>query len=436
MTAVTDANQAFLDDLIWRGLVANSTDLGALVSALDEGPLTLYCGYDPTAASLHVGHLVPVLLLRRFQLAGHRPIALVGGATGLIGDPSGRSAERSLHDPSVVASWVETIRGQVSAYLRFDESNSGALAVSNLDWTAEISAIELLRDIGKHFSVNQMLAKDSVSTRLAGDGISYTEFSYMILQSLDYLELYRRHGCRLQIGGSDQWGNITAGLDLIRRVEGHDGPSAHALTVPLVTKADGAKFGKSAGGAIWLDPTMTSPYAFHQFWLTADDRDIPNYLRYFSFRSREEIEALEAATLERPAAREAQRALADELTTLVHGEAATNAAKAAASALFGQGALEDLDPAMLTAALREAPHTEITRPAEGGEWPLLVDLMAATELVASRSAARRTVAESGASLNNVKVVDADQRLSPADLLPGGCAVLRRGKRSVAGVFVL
>ncbi|MFD0889468.1 tyrosine--tRNA ligase, partial [Streptosporangium algeriense] len=304
-----------LDDLAWRGLIAQSTDIDALRAAMAEGPITVYCGFDPTAPSLHVGNLVPLLTLTRLQRAGHRIIGLVGGATGLIGDPSGRSTERSLNSSEVVAEWVARIRVQLEKFLDFSEESGGTL-VSNLDWTEGMSAIDFLRDVGKHFPINRMLARESVSARLGGDGLSYTEFSYQILQANDYLELNRRYGCTLQIGGSDQWGNITAGTDLIRRVTGGH---VHALTVPLITKADGTKFGKTAGGAVWLNPEMTSPYAFYQFWLNADDRDVVKFLKIYSFKSREEIEELEKAAVERPAAREAQRALAAEFTTLLHG---------------------------------------------------------------------------------------------------------------------
>lgn len=327
-----------LDDLAWRGLIAQSTDIDALRAAMAEGPITVYCGFDPTAPSLHVGNLVPLLTLTRMQRAGHRIIGLVGGATGLIGDPSGRSTERSLNSSDTVAEWVARIRVQLERFLDFSEE-SGGILVSNLDWTENMSAIDFLRDVGKHFPVNRMLARESVSARLGGEGLSYTEFSYQILQANDYLELNRRYGCALQIGGSDQWGNITAGTDLVRRVTGGH---VHALTVPLITKADGTKFGKTAGGAVWLNPEMTSPYAFYQFWLNADDRDVVKFLKIYSFRSREEIERLEKAAVERPAAREAQRALATEFTTLLHGADECAAVVAASAALFGQGSLEGL----------------------------------------------------------------------------------------------
>jgi tyrosyl-tRNA synthetase len=413
-----------LDELAWRGLVAQSTDIDALRDDLRDGPLTLYCGFDPTAESLHAGNLLQLVTLRRFQLAGHRPIALAGGATGLIGDPSGRSSEREFVTKEEVAARLERIRPQLERFV--DISGGSALLVNNLDWTEGLSALDFLRDIGKHFSVNVMLARESVSARLEGGGISYTEFSYMLLQAFDYLELYRRHGCRLQTGGSDQWGNIVAGLDLIRRVEGG---SAHALTTPLVTSVTGEKFGKSTGGGrLWLDPQLTSPYAFYQYWINVDDRDCGSYLRYFTFLDEAEIADLDRATAERPAAREAQRRLAEELTTLVHGKDECARAVAASRALFGQGELAELDPATLEAALAEAPHEQVA-----GELPSVVELLALTGLCASRSAARRTVEEGGAYLNNRKVADIEAVPDESDLLHGRWLVLRRGRRNVAGV---
>jgi len=413
-----------LDDLAWRGLIAQSTDLEALRAELAAGPVTLYCGFDPTAPSLHIGSLAQILPLRRFQLAGHRPIALVGGATGLVGDPSGKAAERALADAEVVASWVERLRAQIEPYLDFGGATAARI-VNNLDWTASLTAIEFLRDLGKHFSVNRMLGKESVSARLETAGISFTEFSYQVLQSYDYLELYRRHGCRLQTGGSDQWGNITAGVDLIRRVEGG---SVHALTTPLVTKADGTKFGKTETGTIWLDPSMTSPYAFYQFWVNADDRDVVDYLKAFTFAPAAEIETLAAAVVERPAAREAQRRLAEQVTTLVHGAAECAQAVAASHALFGAGELSGLDAGTLAAALAETVTVEV-----GDPLPTVIDLLVASGLAPSRSAARRTVAEGGAYLNNARVTDPEAALTEADLLHGRWAVLRRGRREVAGV---
>jgi tyrosyl-tRNA synthetase len=421
-----------IDELSWRGLIALSTDLDELRKALDSGMVTVYIGFDPTAPGLHIGNLVQLLTLRRLQLAGHRPIAVVGGATGLIGDPSGKSAERVLNPVEVVAEWVERIRGEVSRFLDFGASENSALVVSNLDWTASLTALEFLRDIGKHFPVNQMLARESVKARLEAGGISYTEFSYQILQALDYLELYRRHQCTLQIGGSDQWGNLVAGVDLIRRVEGG---TAHALATPLITKPDGTKYGKTEGGAIWISPDLMSPYAFYQFWLNVSDAEVPNLLRVFTFLSREEIEDLQRQTAERPAARAGQRALAEHVTTLVHGQEATHRVMAASRALFGQADLADVDPRTLADAVREIPHAEVVVPPGSDAFPPVVDLMALTGIVPSKSAARRAVAEGGAYLNNHKVTSEDAAPTPADLLPGGYLILRRGKRTVGAIQV-
>jgi len=419
-----------LDDLAWRGLIAQSTDLDELRALLAAGPVTLYCGFDPTAPSLHLGNLIQILTLRRFQRAGHRPIGLVGGATGLIGDPSGKSAERVLNSEETVAGWVGRVRGQVSKFLEFDDGPTGATMVSNLDWTGPMSAIEFLRDIGKHFPVNRMLARETVKARLDSTGMSYTEFSYVLLQSMDFLELYRRHGCLLQTGGSDQWGNLTAGVDLIRRAEGG---SAHALTTPLLTKADGTKFGKTAGGeTYWLDPELTSPYAFYQFWINADDRDVEQFLKFFSFRPREEIEDLVKQGADRPAARAPQRALAEEMTTLVHGADETARVVAASRALFGQGSLEELDERTLNAALAEVPRAQVP---SGDDLPTVVDLLAASGLCKSKSEARRAIAQGGAYLNNAKVESEDAVPAAGDLLHGRFLVLRRGKRNVGGVEV-
>ncbi|MET7700616.1 MULTISPECIES: tyrosine--tRNA ligase [unclassified Streptomyces] len=415
-----------VDELKWRGLIALSTDEDALRKAFADGPVTFYCGFDPTAPSLHLGNLVQILTMRRIQQAGNRPLGLVGGATGLIGDPKPNS-ERTLNAPEVVAQWVERLRAQIAPLLDFEGPNA-AIMVNNLDWTQGLSAIEFLRDVGKHFRVNKMIAKEAVSRRLNSDaGISYTEFSYQILQGMDFLELYRRHGCTLQTGGSDQWGNLTSGTDLIHRVEPE--AAVHALGTPLITKADGTKFGKTESGTIWLDPEMTTPYAFYQFWLNADDRDVSKFLRIFSFRSHEEIEELEKQTEERPQARAAQRALAEELTTLVHGAGQTAAVIAASKALFGQGELGELDDATLTSALSEVPHIKV---AELGQ---VVDLFAEVGLVASKSAARRTVKEGGAYVNNVKVTAEDAVPAPEDLLHGRWLVLRRGKKNLAAVEV-
>ena len=415
-----------VDELKWRGLIALSTDEDALRKAFADGPVTFYCGFDPTAPSLHLGNLVQILTMRRIQQAGHRPLGLVGGATGLIGDPKPTS-ERTLNAPEIVAGWVERLEAQIRPLLDFEGPNA-AVMVNNLDWTQEMSAIEFLRDVGKHFRVNKMIAKEAVSRRLNSDaGISYTEFSYQILQGMDFLELYRRYGCTLQTGGSDQWGNLTSGTDLIHRVE--PGAEVHALGTPLITKADGTKFGKTESGTVWLDPEMTTPYAFYQFWLNADDRDVSKFLRIFSFRSRAEIEELEQQTAERPQARAAHRALAEELTTLVHGAAQCEAVVAASRALFGQGDLAELDEATLAAALSEVPHVQVT------ELAPVVDLLAEVGLVASKSAARRTVKEGGAYVNNVKVPAEDTVPGGDELLHGRWLVLRRGKKNLAAVEV-
>ncbi|TDD65165.1 tyrosine--tRNA ligase [Jiangella aurantiaca] len=418
-----------LDELHWRGLIALSTDEQALRSALAAGPVTYYCGFDPTAPSLHIGNLVQILTMRRLQQAGNDPLALVGGATGLIGDPK-MTSERALNDRDTVAGWVERIRKQIEPLLDFDGPHPARM-VNNLDWTAPLSAIDFLRDVGKHFRLGKMLAKETVSARLNSDqGISFTEFSYQILQGMDYLELYRRYGCVLQSGGSDQWGNLTSGVDLIHRVERQ---SVHALATPLVTKADGTKFGKTESGTVWLDAEMTSPYAFFQFWVNADDRDVIGYLKVFSFRSRDEIAELEREVTEKPAARSAQRALASDVTSLVHGPEETAKVIAASRALFGMGALEELDAGTLKAALDEAGAPAVEA---GEELPSYVDLFVQSGLVDSRSAARRAISDGGAYVNNVRL---DPGLSPEDrpgrddLLHGRYLVLRRGKRTVGGV---
>jgi tyrosyl-tRNA synthetase len=412
-----------LDELEWRGLLAQTTDREELAAALAAGPVNVYCGFDPTAPSLHIGNLVQILMLRRLQDAGHRPFALVGGATGLIGDPK-MTGERTLNDPAVVAGWVERIRGQIAPLLAFDGPNAATM-VNNLDWTAGLSAIDFLRDVGKHYRLGTMLAKDTVARRLSSDqGISFTEFSYQILQGMDFLELYRRHGVTLQSGGSDQWGNLLSGVELVRKVEG---ATVHAITTPLITKADGTKFGKTESGTVWLDPALTSPYAFYQFWLNTDDADVIGYLRVFTFRTREQIAALEEAVAQRPAAREAQRALAGDVTTLVHGAAATEKVVAASQALFGRGVLAELDDETLAAAVAELPS------APGAAGDPLVDLFVATGLVASKGAARRAVAEGGLSVNNRRVSDEAAVLAAEQLLGGRFAVLRRGRRSLAVV---
>ncbi|GMA26319.1 tyrosine--tRNA ligase [Luteimicrobium album] len=410
-----------LDELQWRGLVAQSTDEAALRDALGAGPVTYYCGFDPTAPSLHHGHLVQLILLRHLQLAGHRALALVGGATGLIGDPR-PSSERTLNTKEVVAEWTDRLRSQISRFLDFEGDNPAKL-VNNLDWTGELTAIDFLRDVGKHYRLGTMLAKDIVARRLDSEqGISFTEFSYQILQGMDYLELFRREGCTLQTGGNDQWGNLLSGVELIRKAEQ---ASVHVLTTPLITKADGTKFGKTEGGAVWLAPDMMTPYAFYQFWVNADDADVVRFLKIFTFRTREEIAELERSVQERPAAREAQRTLASDVTTLVHGEDATKAVIAASQALFGRGDLRELDEATLSSAVAELPRVDV---APGTP---VVEALAGAGLVAGRSAARRAIAEGGAYVNNVKVTGEDATLDPAELLHGRYALLRRGKRTLA-----
>ena len=420
-----------LDELTWRGLLALSTDLGELGTAMDSGRVTFYGGFDPTAPGLHIGNLVLLLTMRRLQLAGHRPIGLVGGATGLIGDPSGKSAERVLNPRETVAAWVERIRGEVARFLDFSPDQSGALLVSNLEWTEQLSTLDFLRDIGKHFPVNRMLARESVRARLEAGGISYTEFSYQVLQAYDYLELYRRYGCTLQLGGSDQWGNLVAGVDLIKRVEA---VPVHALATPLISRPDGVKYGKTEGGAIWLSPDLMSPYAFYQFWINRSDAEVGGLLRVFTFRGREEIGELERLATEAPAGREAQRVLAGDVTTLVHGAAECAKAVAASQALFGQGELADLDERTLAAALAEVPLVTV-KPAPSG-LPTVVDLLTATGIAASKSAARRAIAEGGAYLNNQRVLTEEAEPGLSDLLHGRFLVVRRGKRTVAGVEVV
>ena len=415
-----------LDDLEARGLIAHSTDRDALRAELSAGSITYYVGFDPTAPSLHIGNLLQILTARRLQLAGHRPLLLVGGSTGLIGDPK-EAGERVMNTKETVGEWVQRIASQVSRFVEFDGDN-GATIVNNLDWTSGLSTIDFLRDIGKHFPVNRMLARDVVSSRLES-GISYTEFSYVLLQSMDFLELNRRHGCVLQTGGSDQWGNITAGVELIRRA---DGKKAHALATPLITKADGTKFGKTESGTVWLDPELTSPYAFYQSWIQAEDAKVVEYLRQFTFLGLDEIARLEAEHSEKPALRVAQRRLAAEMTTIVHGEAETAAAELASLALFGRAELGDLPETTLAAALTEAGAAELS----AADSPTIVDALVASGLADSRSAARRSVGEGGAYLNNERVTDPDLVLAGDLLLYRTWAVIRKGKRSVSGVRIV
>lgn len=417
-----------LDELHWRGLIAQSTDLDALRAHLDEGAVSLYCGFDPTGPSLHAGHLIPLLTLRRFQLAGHRPIVLAGGATGMIGDPR-EVGERSMHTVDTVADWAERISGQLERFVDLTEGPAGARVVNNMQWTGHLTAIEFLRDVGKHFSLNTMLGRDTVKRRLDGEGISYTEFSYMLLQANDYLQLRRSMGCTVQLGGSDQWGNIIGGVDLNRRV---DGESVHAMTVPLVTSSDGKKFGKSTGGgSLWLDPAMTSPYTWFQYFLNTADADVIRYLRWFSFLGQQEIDELDEITRDKPQLRAAQKRLAEEMTTLVHGVAATESVQAASLALFGRGELGDLDEATLAAALEDAGAVEV----KPGEPTSVVDLLAATGLSESKGAARRAIGEGGAYVNNTRISDPEWQPAPGDLLHGTWLVLRRGKKSFAGVRI-
>lgn len=415
-----------LDDLQWRGLVAHSTDLDALSAALQESSVRFYVGFDPTAPSLHMGNLVQLTTARRLQDAGHTPYLLVGGATGMIGDPRD-SGERTLNSLETVQEWTEGVRRQIEPFLAFSGDN-GATMVNNYDWTEGLSVIDFLRDVGKHFPVNRMLSRETVKRRLES-GISYTEFSYVLLQSMDFLTLYREHGVTLQFGGSDQWGNLTGGAELIRRAESG---SAHAFATPLVTKADGTKYGKTEGGALWLDPAMMSPYAFHQFWLNVEDEKVGEMLRIFTFLPRADIEALEARHEEKPFLREAQKTLADEVTTFVHGPEETEQAKAAAAALFGGGDLMGLQPQTLAAALSEAGSTVVER---GEALPSVIDLLLASGLATSKGDARRTVSEGGAYVNNVRVEDPDAAVGQHDLIGGAWLVLRRGKKKFAGIEI-
>ena len=438
---VADENHTdILDELTWRGLIGQTTDEQSLREALADGPISLYAGFDPTASSLHAGHLVPLLTLRRFQLAGHRPVVLAGGATGLIGDPRD-VGERTMNSTDTVADWADNIVGQLKRFVDIGSGETGAgsaasgpngtdaVLVNNMEWTADLSTIDFLRDVGKHFSVNVMLARETVKRRLESDGISYTEFSYLLLQSNDYLQLYRKYGCVLQIGGSDQWGNIVGGVDLIRKVEG---ASAHALTVPLVTSSDGKKFGKSTGGgSLWLDPEQTSPYAWYQYFVNTADADVVRYLKWFTFLTRDEIDELARETEEKPFLRSAQKRLAAEMTTLIHGADQTAAVELASQALFGRAELDGLDETTLAAALGETGIAEYPAGAE----PTIVELFVDTGLATGNKAARRAVDEGGAYVNNVKITDADWRPTSSDLLHGRWLVLRRGKKTFSGARI-
>lgn len=417
-----------IDELSWRGLINQSTDLDTLREATENNSITLYCGFDPTGPSLHAGHLVPLLMLARFQQAGHRPLVLAGGATGMIGDPRD-VGERNMNDADTVADWAGRISGQLRRFVRFEGDNAATL-VNNNDWTKDLSVIEFLRDTGKHFSLNTMLSRDTVKRRLENDGISYTEFSYMLLQANDYVQLNEDYGCSLQVGGGDQWGNLVAGVDLVRRVRGE---SVHALTVPLVTDAEGKKFGKSTGGgSLWLDPEMTSPYTWYQYFINTADADVIRYLRWFTFLGEEELKSLETEVAERPFKREAQRTLAREMTNLVHGEEATKAVELAAQALFGRAELSELDEATLASAVSETEIVEITAGADRS----IIDLMVATGLSESRGAARRAIKEGGAYVNNERISAEEWEPTGDDLLHGSWLVLRRGKKNFAGVRVL
>jgi tyrosyl-tRNA synthetase len=427
VTAPHPAPADILEELTWRGLIAQSTDLDELGKVLSE-LTTLYAGFDPTASSLHAGHLVPLLTLKRFQRSGHRPIVLAGGATGLIGDPRD-VGERTMQSAETVAESAQRIKGQLERFVDFDESPTGAVVVNNLDWTGNLTAVDFLRDLGKHFSVNVMLARETVRRRLESDGMSYTEFSYMLLQANDYLQLHRDYGCALQVGGSDQWGNIIAGVDLTRRV---DGDAVHAMTVPLVTSSDGKKFGKSTGGgSLWLDPEMTTPYAWYQYFLNTADADVVRYLKWFTFLSRDEIADLEQVTADTPHLRAAQRRLAAEMTTLVHGQANTDAVETASQALFGRAELDSLDEGTLSAALSETTVAEF----DAGSSPTIVELLVATGLSDSNKAARRTINEGGAYVNNTKITTDDWMPAADDLLHGAWLVVRRGKKNLAGARV-
>ena len=425
---MTDMN--IIDELEWRGLIAQSTDLDALRALAEDGPITAYVGFDPTGSSLHAGHLVPLVMLKRFQEAGHRPIALAGGATGMIGDPRD-VGERSMLTEAEIAGNVEKIEGQLRRFIDIVEEDQPGrgLLVNNYDWVSKMSVIEFLRDLGKNFSLNTMLDRDTVKRRLESDGMSYTEFSYMLLQANDFVHLRRNYGCRLQIGGSDQWGNIVSGVDLNRRL---DAEKVHGLTVPLVTDAEGNKFGKSTGGGkLWLDAEQTSPYAWYQYFINAGDAVVVDYLKWFTFLTREEIAEYEVAVAERPFKREAQRRLAQEMTDLVHGPEATKAVELAAQALFGRAELTELDENTLASAVSETEVADVN----AGEPDNAVDLLVASGLAKSKGEARRTIKEGGAYANNERITDEAWVPADSDLLHGKWLVLRRGKKNVAGVRV-
>ncbi|SES18416.1 tyrosine--tRNA ligase [Corynebacterium cystitidis] len=415
-----------IDELSWRGLINQSTDLDELREAT-ERPITLYCGFDPTGPSLHAGHLVPLLMLRRFQEAGHRPLVLAGGATGMIGDPRD-VGERTMNSEDTVGEWAERISGQLSRFVSFEGDNAAQL-VNNNDWTKDMTVINFLRDVGKHFPLSTMLARDTVKRRLENDGISYTEFSYMLLQANDFVQLRRNYGCVLQVGGGDQWGNLVAGVDLNRRM---DQEQVHALTVPLVTDSDGKKFGKSTGGgSLWLDPEMTSPYTWYQYFINVSDADVIRYLRWFTFLTQEELAELEVEVAERPFKREAQRCLAREMTDLVHGPDATKAVELASQALFGRAELTELDESTLASAVSETEVFEVN----AGDDRTIIDLLVGSGLVDSRGNARRAVKEGGAYVNNQRIESDDWAPTTADLLHGHWLVLRRGKKKFAGVRI-
>lgn len=418
---------SILSELEQRKLIADSTDRASLDELLASQSVTFYCGFDPTAPALHLGNLAQLITMKRFQLHGHRPLVLIGGATGLIGDPK-ESGERSLNTEDVVEGWLTRIGNSITRYFDFTSQNA-CVVVNNYDWTKDISAIAFLRDIGKHFSINRMLDRDAVSVRLANQGISYTEFSYVLLQSLDYVQLNKTHDCQLQIGGSDQWGNITSGCDLVRRI---NGVTVHALTTPLIVKADGTKFGKTESGTVWIDKELTSPYAFYQFWLNADDRDVETYLNTFSLKSLDEIRSLVEQSHANPHLRIGQRALAEELTTLVHSEDATRKVKEASEALFGNSELERVDIATLLNALQEAGMIEMTSE-EFEECKTAVDALVLAGISPSKGAARRTIAEGGAYLNNERISDPEMSISRSNLVQEEVLVLRRGKKTIAGI---